>query len=259
MSTRSSTDQEKQRRRRILAIIGRRGQFDKEELSELLGVDPDTVEHDLEQLAAQVPDLDQAKVDRHLDHLPADIGFHQRTLEHQQEKARIGRAAADLINDGETIFLASGSTVHEVASNLIGKKLTAVTNSLPVMSLLAQDRNMEVVSVGGVLRRSEMSFIGNFLEQTLGRMHIEKVVLGIYALDLIEGLTQSFIPETITDRTILEAGNEVIIVADHSKIGRRAATFIAPLSKIDVLVTDDKTPQEAVAAMEAQGIRVVIA
>src|SRR5512147_1732666 len=89
----------------------------------------------------------------------------QRASEQSSEKVRIGQAAADLIHDGETVFLSSGTTVLEVARQLHGKRaLTVITNSLLVINELAHDHDITVINLGGILRHSEMSLIGHITE-----------------------------------------------------------------------------------------------
>ena len=144
----------------------------------------------------------------------------QRTAEQTSEKVRIGQAAADLIADGETVFLSSGTTVLEVARQLRGKRnLTVITNSLLVLNELADVPDITVICLGGMLRHSEMSLIGHITELALSELRADKVIIGIRAIDPENGLTSGYLPETMTDRAILKIGREVIVVADHTKCG----------------------------------------
>jgi len=182
-----------------------------------------------------------------------------RNQEQAAEKRETGRAAATLIEDGETIFLGSGTTVLEVARELRRRRdLTVLTNSLPVLATLAGLAGISLVGLGGVLRESESSLIGHLTEQALAELRADKVIIGIRALSLEQGLTNDYLPETLTDRAILRIGGEVIIVADHTKCGAVAAACVAPLSAMKTLVTDNQTPPEFLDALRAEGIRVVV-
>ena len=182
----------------------------------------------------------------------------QRAVEQAREKERIGQAAANLVADGETIFLGSGTTVLEVARNLRDRRnLTAITNSLSVINVLADAPGITVVGLGGILRRSELSLIGHITEQAMAEVHADKVILGIRALDPVRGLTNDYLLETMTDRMILSIGREVIVVADHTKCGLVSTVFVAPVTAIHTLVTDSETSPGFIQALTAQGIRVL--
>lgn len=184
----------------------------------------------------------------------------ERQDEQPGEKARIGRAAAALVADGETVFLGSGTTVLEVARALRARSsLTVITNSLPVVNTFAGLDSINLIALGGVLRDSELSFIGHLTEQALAEVHADKVILGTFAISPEHGLTHDYLPETMTDRAILKAGRQVIVVADHTKAGRQATALLAPIESLHILVTDSNAPREFIDALQARRIQVVIA
>ena len=183
----------------------------------------------------------------------------QRTAEQSSEKVRIGQAAADLIHDGETVFLSSGTTVLEVARQLRGKhNLTVITNSVLVVNELAGLDEITVIALGGILRQSEMSLIGHIAELALSELRADKVIFGIRAIDPGHGLTSGYLPETMTDRAILKIGREVIVVADHTKCGASATAFVAPITAVHTLITDTGTAHDFIDAVRAQGVKVMV-
>lgn len=183
-----------------------------------------------------------------------------RVGEQTDAKSRIGAAAAEMVQDGETIFLSSGSTVLEVAHHLRNRKrLNVITNSLLVLNVLADAPDVSVVSLGGVFNRSEMSFIGHITQQALSEVRADKVFMSISALDLQHGLTNMDLQETLTDRAILKIAREVVLLADHSKVGRAAAAFVAPLSAVHTLITDAAAPARFIEGARSAGLRVVVA
>jgi DeoR family transcriptional regulator of aga operon len=183
----------------------------------------------------------------------------RRSHEQEDEKERIGRATAALVQDGETIFLGSGTTVLQVAQHLVTRNITVITNSLPVINLMSEKENISLIALGGMLRDSELSFIGHITEQALYEVRADKVIIGIRAISLEQGLTNDYLPETLTDRAILNAGRETIVVADHTKCGVISTAFLAPLTAMRTLVTDSGTDAEFIESLRALDIEVIVA
>ena len=176
-------------------------------------------------------------------HLKSPV--HQRMSAQAESKRNIGLAAASLVKPGETLFLGSGTTVLEVAKNLnFISELTVITNSLLVINELLDCKSITIVDLGGIVRRSEASMIGNLTESALTGLYTDKVFIGIHGIDTEQGLTNRYLPETMTDRKLLRIGKEVVIVADHTKCGTISISQVVPLAMINTLVTDTETPQE---------------
>jgi DeoR/GlpR family transcriptional regulator of sugar metabolism len=219
-----------------------------------------TARRDLESLTSQ------GKVQRvhggviAIEQAPPELPILERENEQADEKIRIGRAVASLITDKETVFLGSGTTVLEVARNLRDhRNLTVITNSLPVLNMLAGIKEVTVIALGGMLRDSELSFIGHITEQALSEVRADKVIIGIRAISLEQGLTNDYLQETLTDRAILKIGREVILAADHTKCGVVSTAFLAPLSAMHTLVTDGGTDVEFINAVKQKAINVIVA
>ncbi len=247
-----------ERQNQIAQLIARKQRITVAEICSTFAVSEATARRDLEALA------DQGKAQRvHggaivLQVAPPELPMPQRQDEQSDEKLRIGQAAAALVQDGETVFLGSGTTVLEVARALRPRHgLTVLTNSLPVVNALADLPDITLVCLGGVLRPSELSFIGHITEQALGEVRADRVIIGTRAVSLEQGLTNDYLPETLTDRAILKAGREVIVVADHTKFGRLAPALLAPIESIHTLVTDAHLPAEFAAEAQARNIRLI--
>lgn len=184
----------------------------------------------------------------------------QRIQEQAEAKHRIGRAAAGLIADGETVFISSGSTALAVATHLQHRyNLTVISNSLPVINLLADCPGLTVIVIGGLLRQSEQSMIGHLAELAVAELRADKVIFGIGAIDLQRGLTNDYLPETMTDRAIMQLSARVILVADHTKFGRIAPALVAPLSVVDTVVTDSGLDPKTMEMLTAAGIHLIMA
>ncbi|RIK28547.1 MAG: DeoR/GlpR transcriptional regulator [Anaerolineae bacterium] len=249
-----------ERQKQILSLLSKQGRLSVSEIVGQFSISEATARRDLESLASQ------GKAQRvHggvivVEQAPPELPILQRESEQTGEKSSIGRAAAELIADGETVFLGSGTTVLETAKYLRERKnLTVVTNSLPVLNALASAKDITVISLGGQLRESELSFIGHITEQALAELRVDKVVMGTRGISLEHGLTHDYLPETLTDRAILKIGRTVIIAADHTKIHRVATALLAPLKSIQVFVTDGKAEKKFLQALKKLGIEVVVA
>ena len=249
-----------ERQKQILSLLSQQGRLSVSEIVTQFSISEATARRDLETLSAK------GKVQRvhggviAVEQAPPESPILERENEQAEEKARIGRAAASLVDNHETVFLGSGTTVLEIARNLRDHRdLTVITNSLPVLNMLAGRKEITVVSLGGMLRESELSFIGHITEQALVEVRADKVFMGTRGISLEHGLTNDYLQETLTDRAILKSGREVIIAADHTKVNRVATVLLAPLSQMHLLVTDSKVDKKFVQALKRQSIQVLVA
>lgn len=248
-----------ERQQNILALISSQGRISVTEIVEQFRISEATARRDLETLArlGRIQRVHGGALS--VKQAPPELPILLREREQSAEKQGIGRLAASLVQDGEIVFLGSGTTVLEVARNLLSRqRLTVITNSLPVMNILAGLPGITLVALGGMLRPSELSFIGHITEQALAEVRADKVIIGVHAISLENGLTNDYLPETMTDRAILKAGREVIVVADHSKINAVAAAFLAPLNSIHAVVTDSQTPPGFIDSLQQSGISVYL-
>ena len=249
-----------ERQKQILSLLARQRRLSVTEIVRQFSISEATARRDLESLTAQ------GKAQRvhggviAIEQAPPELPILEREREQPEEKIRIGRAAADLVSENETLFLGSGTTVLEVARNLRDhKNLTVITNSLPVLNILAGTKGITVISLGGMLRESEHSFIGHITEQALQEVRADKVFMGTRGASLEHGFTNDYLQETLTDRAILKSGREVIMVADHTKVNRVSTVLLAPLASIHTFVTDSQADRKFVQALKQEGIKVVIA
>lgn len=249
-----------ERQKQILSLLTRQRRLSVTEIVKQFSISEATARRDLESLTSQ------GKAQRvhggviAMEKAPPELPILERENEQKEEKSRIGRAAASLVGDNESLFLGSGTTVLEVARNLRERKnLTVITNSLSVLNLLADVRGITIISLGGMLRDSELSFIGHITEQALIEIHADKVFMGTRGASLEHGLTNDYLQETLTDRAIMKSGREVIIVADHTKVNRVSTVLLAPWSSVHTFVTDSGVDQKFVRALRQRSTQVLIA
>jgi DeoR/GlpR family transcriptional regulator of sugar metabolism len=249
-----------ERQKQILSLLSQQGRLSVAEIVTQFSISEATARRDLETLASQGKGQRVHGGMIAVEQAPPESPILEREHEQADEKTRIGRAAARLVENNETIFLGSGTTVLEIARNLRDHKgLTVITNSLPVLNTLAGLKEITVVSLGGMLRESELSFIGHITEQALVEVRADKVFMGTRGVSLEHGLTNDYLQETLTDRAILKSGREIVIVADHTKINRVSTVLLAPLNSMHTFVTNSEADKKFIQALRKQGISVVAA
>lgn len=248
-----------ERQNRINKLIEERGRVTVQELSEIFAVSEATIRRDLEELDGRGWIRRAHGGALRLERASKEPPVLQRIPEQKEEKVRIGKQAASMVREGETIFLGSGTTVLEIARHLARDlRLTVITNSLPVVNELADRPQMDLIIIGGMLRQSELSMVGHIAEQAVCEFRADRVFMGMRAIDSSHGFTNDYLPETMTDRAILSIAPQVVVVADHSKFGRVSTVLVAPVTAAHTIITDRATPTETLSELENLGVEVHI-
>ncbi len=249
------------RRIKILELLKTHGHVNVNELSELLDVTGVTIRNDLAQLEKKrvlirarggAIKLEQNIADE-------DYPLSDKQKKHLLEKKEIGKKAADLIEESNTIIIDSGSTTYELAKNL--KKfndLTVITNALNVATLLAEYNNINVIVPGGMLKKNSLSLVGILAEKGFKDYFCDKLFLGVDGFDLDFGISTPNPEEAHLNQIMIEISKEVIVVTDSSKFQRRGFAFIAPVNKIDTVVTDKGISAENKSKLENMGVNVIV-
>jgi len=249
-----------ERQQLILETLKDSRQVTVAELTSRFDVSEVTIRRDLRDLAAQGA-LQRAHGGAiTVTPAPPEPPVVQRMAQGQSCKEHIGRAAAALVTDGESVFVGSGSTTAYVARGLLDRNdLTVVTNALTIATELASAKGVTVVVTGGMMRASELSLVGHIAEQSLREVRVDKVIIGIPAISLEAGMTNDYLPEVMTDRTVIEMASELIVVADHTKFGKIASAYLAPIERITTMVTSSGIDLEMIEYLKGLGIHVILA
>lgn len=185
--------------------------------------------------------------------------FKIRSQEKQHEKAAIGRLAASLVEPGDTVLLDVGTTTLEVARAMKHREnITVLTNSLPVLNELV-DSSLSVYSLSGRMRKSEFSFVGSLVSNTVNSFHISKVFVGCGGYSLEYGLTEHIYDSAQNRNYFIEQSDEAILVADSRKFGNNAAVLVENSNMVKTIVTDSHLSEEWQRKIRAKGIRLLIA
>lgn len=248
-----------ERRRAIQEIVSDEGRGLVKDLAERLNTSLVTIRKDLEILH------NRGLVQRtHGGALPLHAGalldpsFQEKEKQHRKEKQRIGKAAADLVKEGESVLLDSGTTTTAVARALRHRgRLTVVTNAVNISAELSGTR-IEVILTGGTLRENAFSLVGPLAEETLHRLSADILFLGVDGFDVHFGATTPNLLEASVNRVMVEVAKRTVVVCDSSKFGRRSLSLITAPSRIHEVITDNKIPKTDLNVLTEAGIKVTI-
>jgi len=188
------------------------------------------------------------------------FSFAERLGFHKVEKKAIGKRAARLASDGETIFIDCGSTPFQIAPHLIGRKnLRIITNSLPVVSEIIHDTNLRVVLIGGEIANDRRASQGPLAEKMISGFRADKAFIGADGVSTEGGLSAFNESEGVITRKMADLSREVYLVCDSSKLGKDSFYNFAPLSKLTALITDSRADRDVLSGLRKSGVTVITA
>ncbi|MFB0515547.1 MAG: transcriptional repressor AgaR [Candidatus Neomarinimicrobiota bacterium] len=247
------------RRDAIVRLINQNGKIRVEELSARFGVSRVTIRNDLNYLESK--GLIHRVYGGALvwDFVAYDSALSEKARLHVEEKRRTGAKAAEMIFEGDSIIINSGTTTGEIARYIKNRKdLTVMTNAVNIATELASSPHIAVVLTGGMLRDNSYSLVGPEAEATLREFYFDKLFLGVDGFDLDVGLTTPNQLEARLNTVMIEVARETILVTDSSKFGRKSLCRIGGLEKIDKLITDEGISQEYLDGLAELGIEVIL-
>ena len=250
----------KERRNRILEELRQQSRVGIRECAEKYGVTEVSIRGDLEYLEKKglLIRVKGGAISRAFIADEDELPIESKSREHSQEKRAIGKKAASLIREGETIILDSGTTTLEVAKCLGKfKELTIITNGVNIAMELAKHPQLSVIMLGGYMRSQSLSITGMNAESTLKDYFVDKLFLGVDSISFDKGLSTPSAEEASINRTMIECTKEVIAVFDSSKWGRRSFAHICEPSALGTVVTDDKISQEEIMRLSQAGVRII--
>jgi DeoR family fructose operon transcriptional repressor len=247
-----------ERRNRLLELIRERGFASLPELKDTLGVSESTVRRDLDYLE----DAGSAKRTHggvfYTGSSPKLPHFEERSPGSWELKRAIARQTAELIENGDTLLLDGGTTTYEVARLLVGRPLQVVTNSLPVANLFASNSASDLVMLGGFVYPRTGVMLGPYANDQLAQLNVRKTVLSVAGVNE-RGFYNSNMLLVETERAMMHAADQVIVVADSTKFGKQSLAHLAPLNSVSMLVVDDQLSSQWQEKIAAAGVGLVIA
>jgi DeoR family transcriptional regulator, fructose operon transcriptional repressor len=245
-----------QRRQQILEITEKSGFVALSELVDRVGVSESTVRRDLEFLDG----IGQIRRTRGGAAYVGDsiTPFEVRKSQAKEQKEHVAAAAAALVEPGETVLLDGGTTTLEVARFLVGKPLQVVTNSLPIVNVLVNSPQTELIVIGGFLYPKTGVNLGPIAVAALKSIHARRLFVSAGGITAA-GLFNSNALLVETERQMIESAEELIVVSDSSKLGHSALAHLCPLEVVDRLVVDEGITDEWRQIVDRAGIELTVA
>lgn len=248
-----------ERHRKILGILQMQGSVSVSDLAERLDVSEVTIRKDLSALEKQnklyrthgraIP-ISPYIGDRHVN---------EKEKQAVAEKSAIGVVAASLVHEHDSILLASGTSILYAAKEMADKKnVTIISASVSASALLSQNKNIDVVQLGGIVRNSSVSVVGSFAEDMLKHFNCNLLFMGADGVDLEFGITTTNMMEANLNRMMMNTAQQTVLLVDSSKFGKKGFSKICDTGEIDRIITDDKIPQMYLENLQELGIEVTV-
>jgi DeoR family transcriptional regulator, fructose operon transcriptional repressor len=247
-----------ERRSRLLEIVRALQFASLPQLVDHLGVSESTIRRDLEALEEQGLTRrihggvlfvgSAAKIPQFASSDPAQWNL----------KKAIAQSAVTLVDDGDTVLLDGGSTTYEVARLLVGRPLHVVTTSLPVANLFSSSPNNDLILIGGNVCPRTGVVRGPYADEMLSQIRVRKTILSTAAVSE-EGFFNNNMLLIETERAMMRAGKEVIVVADSSKFGNQSLGHVCALGTVDHVVVDSQLSDEWRVKLTAAGVNLLVA
>jgi DeoR family transcriptional regulator, aga operon transcriptional repressor len=249
-----------QRRAKILEMLEANGQVQVIELTDIFSVSEVTIRNDLDKLEEKGLLIRTRGGGIKNQHVRIDYQLSKESTHHSIEKQKIGKEAARLVNEKDTILLDSGTTTLEIARNLTHlNDLTIITNALNIANELVFYPNIKIITLGGKVRQSTLSSIGPIAIENLKNLFCDKAFLGVNGIDTKYGISTTHIEDAYLNRLMMNISKEVIVVTDSSKFLKRSFSLISPIKDVHTIITDKNIPEDEFKNLIASGVKVIIA
>ncbi|HHV75432.1 MAG TPA: DeoR/GlpR transcriptional regulator [Thermoanaerobacterium sp.] len=246
-----------ERRMKIAEILSKDKSITVSELSEILGVSESTIRRDLKML--EIDGFIQrthggAILNTHTHYEPSFVEKEDYEL---PSKMQIGKMAASLIEEGDSVIFDAGTTTLMIAKSLQDIHLTVVTNSPIIAIELSNRNNIELIVTGGIERLNTKALVGPIAEMVIRNFKVDKAFIGANAISYENGLMTPDIIEANTKKAMIDVSNEVYAVVDHTKFGKKSFVKFADISDITAIITDDELDYEIVRKYEQANVDVL--
>lgn len=248
-----------ERHKAILDILQLQGSVSVSDLSERLDVSEVTIRKDLSFLEKQ-----NRLYRTHGRAIPISPYIGDRHINEKEKQAvlqkrLIGKAAAELVNEQDSILIASGTTILYMTKELVEKQnITVISASVSASSMLSQNKNINVVQLGGVVRESSVSVVGSFAEDMLKYFNCSLLFMGADGVDLDFGITTTNMMEASLNRMMMSTSQQTVLLVDSSKFGKKGFSKICDIRDVDRIITDDGIPQMYLENIQDLGIEVTV-
>ena len=248
-----------ERRNKIIELLKDSGQVTVVELNKILNVSGVTVRKDLQYLDDKGLLIRTHGGDMKNDYLVLDQNFDEKGKKFSDEKRKIGVKAAEMIENGDTLIMDAGTTVMQVAKNLLNKRnLIVLTPAINIALELMRNPDIQIILLGGPLRKSSGAVIGSYAEKMIREHFCSKLFLAADGFDPSFGVTTTNTQEANLNKLMIESAQQTFVVIDSSKFGRRGLSRICGIEDIDIIITDSNITDSMRIKLENNNIRVIV-
>jgi len=247
-----------ERHEKIINTVIEKGSIRVTELSKMFNLTEETIRRDLEKLEKEGKLMRSHGGAVALQEGKGDTPYFKRETLNIAEKEKIATTALSFINEGDSILLDASSTSWFLAKQLPNIPLNVITNSIRVAMELVEKRNIHVIGTGGNFSQTSLSFIGPLTIQALDNYHADKAFISCQALDKSWGISDANDMQAMVKKKMLDTADINYLLLDHSKIGKKATSFVANFTNIHYIITDDSADEEYLKELEDSGIKVFI-
>jgi DeoR/GlpR family transcriptional regulator of sugar metabolism len=249
-----------ERHEKLLDYINKKKKASVRELSKCFNVSTVTIRRDLDELVQRGLVIKTHGGALSLNNnFSTEIPYERKFVQNVEAKKKIGHTAARLVEDNDVIILDAGSTTLEIATQLKPlKNVTVITNDLKIAMTLAHKPGITLMVTGGIQEKAVYTLTGPTAEEFLSKIRANKTFLGADAISLDYGITNRTLQEVSVKKSMMKAADEIILVADHSKLNKKVFAFLCELKDIDKIIIDKIEPKVKEALLE-MGVEVIVA
>lgn len=243
----------------ILDMLDAQGGATVEEMAEVLGVSASTIRRDLAGIQRKGLIKRTRGGAMPQSHVRVGLTLADSRRLNPEEKEIIGEAAALFVKNDDTVMIDGGFTTYQVARNIQANNLTVITNSLDVAQTLAGRKDITLIVIGGELSVETGTNLGSFAQNQVEMLWADKAIIGTDAVSPEHGVSSPNPMTADTKKSMVASSRELIVVADHTKLGRFSPYRVASCEQINILVTDSQADPVIVDAFRDHGVEVVVA
>jgi DeoR/GlpR family transcriptional regulator of sugar metabolism len=248
------------REKKIIELLEQQGSVTVSFLAEYFGISKVTIRRHIDKIAKDIKTIQRVRggaISNKIE--PTYEPLEIKAKKFIKIKEKIGNMATSLIKEGDTIILDSGSTNQYIAGGLGSfKEITIITNDLEIALIVARFAHLKTIFAGGEIRPYLFSSYGPLTENFFDSLVVDKLFLGVAAIDLDMGITNTEINEATLKQKMINSSKEIIVMADSSKFNKSSLALVTDFSNIDIVISDKKIPKKYINFFKEKDVRLIL-